>query len=126
PRALAGAGLQEAEAHVLRGENARSVDRLPAEQIPIPRQRLVNGAHHDGDMVDRADGHGRYSPHTARSAPLISPSVMCDSTQARILGTTFSVAAAAISSAVSASAARAASRPARTARVRATCSASAR
>jgi succinyl-CoA synthetase alpha subunit len=120
-----GGRKQEAEARVLRGEAAGRVDGLPTEEGPIARERLVDRAHHDGDVVDRSNRHGRYSPQVRRSVSLISPRVTCASTQARMRGTTFSVPAAATSSAADASATRAGSRPARTACVRATCSASA-
>src|SRR5688500_9651444 len=115
-----GPGWDEAEAHPLGGEDERVAVWLEAEELPVTRQRVVDRAHDDRDVMDGPDGHGRCSPHTLRRAPAISPTVTPASTADRIRGTTFSVPAAAAVRALRASAAAGASRPARTDRVRST------
>ena len=64
-----GAGRQEQEASVLRGELDHLPLRLEAEQRAIARERRLDAAHHDRDVVDGPDGHrsvghARCSPHT--------------------------------------------------------------
>ena len=59
-------GRQEAEAHALGREGHRFRVRLQAEQVAVPRHSLLDGPHHDRDVMDRADAHGRCSPHARR------------------------------------------------------------
>src|SRR5439155_19439476 len=101
----------------------RLTDGLETEEVLVARQGGLDRAHHNGDVVVRSEPltsgalHGRYSPHSARSAPAISTRVTLSSTHALIRGSRFSVPRAASPRRSSASSASRPSRPARTARV---------